>query len=346
MPIEFKKANYEFTYLDPRQDFTESPISLEARFDPLTGEVTNIYGSQFRSYLPGLSKTDLSLVVEKSLKLGCPFCPESIDQMTPRFPERFIKEGRIERGEARVFPNMMPYAPHCAIGLFSRQHFYELPDLPPRLLADGLAASLSYLTRVGEYDPAVRFANISWNHLPPSGGSIIHPHLQVLASYGPSNRHRELLRASREYFKENGTSYWGDLVAMEKEQGERYLGNTGRISWLTPFASRGRMLDVMAVFEGVETAHQLTQEVLEDFGTGMHSLFRYLDDRNMYSFNMSIYIGYQPDGGFWCHARVVPRTLFPPMDISDVSFLELLHDQPGALRSPEETCAEMRPFFS
>ncbi len=204
VPIEFKKANYEFTYLDPRQDFTESPISLEARFDPLTGEVTNIYGTQFRSYLPGLSKPDLSSVVEKSLELGCPFCPGNLDTMTPRFPERFWKEGRIEMREARVFPNMMPYAPYCAIGVFSSQHFYELPDISPGLLADGLAASVSYLSRVAEYDHTVRFANISWNHLPPSGGSIIHPHLQLLASYGPSNRHRELLRASREYRQQNG----------------------------------------------------------------------------------------------------------------------------------------------
>jgi galactose-1-phosphate uridylyltransferase len=346
VPIEFKKADYEFTYLDPRQDFTESPISLEARFDPLTGEVTNIYGTQFRSYLPGLTKPDLSALVEKSLQLGCPFCPGNLETMTPKFPERFWKEGRIELGEARVFPNMMPYAPYCAIGVFSSQHFYELPDLSPGLMANGLAAAVSYLSRVEEYDPAVRFANISWNHLPPSGGSIVHPHLQLLASYGPSNRHRELLRASREYRQQNGADYWADLVAAEKECGERYIGNSGGVSWLMPFAPRGRLLDVMAVFEGAETLHHLTPELLKDFATGLSSLFRYLDGENMYSFNMTVYIGYQADGGFWCHSRIVPRTVIPPMGMSDVSFLELLHDQPGTFRSPEEACAEMRPHFS
>lgn len=346
MSIEFKKGNYQFTYLDPQQNFAETPISLEARFDPLTGEVTNVYGTRFRTYLPGLTKPDLSAVVEKSLKLGCPFCPGNLEKMTPRFPERFWKESRIELGEARVFPNMMPYAPYCAIGVFSSRHFYELPDLSPELLPDGFAAAISYLSRVAEYDCSVRFANISWNHLPPSGGSIVHPHLQILASYGPSNRHRELLRASQEYRRQNCTSYWAELVATEKESGERYIGNTGGVCWLTPFAPRGRLLDVMAVFEGVESLHQLTPELLKDFGTGLNRVFSYLDESNMCSFNLTVYIGYQADGGFWCHSRIFPRTFLPPMGISDVSFLELLHDQPGTFHSPEEACAEMRPYFT
>lgn len=346
MPVEFKKANYQFTYLDPKQDFAESPISLEARFDPLTGEVSNIYGTQFRAYLPGLSKPDLSAVVAQSVQLGCPFCPENLEKMTPRFPERFWKGGRIEVGEARAFPNMMPYAPYCAIGLFSSRHFYELPELSPVLLEGGFSAAIRYLSRVTEYDPAVAFANISWNHLPPSGGSIVHPHLQVLASYGPSNRQRELLRASREYLQQNGTVFWADLVAREKELGERHIGNTGSVCWLTPFAPRGRLLDIMAVLEGVETFHEISQKVVQDFSLGLNRLFRYLDSRNMYSFNLSVYIGYRPAVGFWCHARILPRTLLPPMGISDISFLELLHDQPGTFRSPEEACGEAKPFFS
>ena len=341
MTIQFRKESYTFTYLDPRKNFEESPISLEVRFDPLLNRTTQVYGTQMRGYL-GLAQPDLKALVEKS-RQGCPFCPQNLEAVTPQFPPSFWPQGRIVLGEARVFPNMMPYAPYCAIGVFSTRHFYDLPDFTPPLLAHGLAAAQVYFKRVMEFDRRVRYAYLAWNHLPPSGGSIFHPHLQLLASYGPTNRHQEMLQASRRYLEETGQNFWSEFIHKERELGERYLGSRGRVHWLVPFAPKGRFVDVMAVCEGSEGLLEARDQ--EDLAWGLVRVFRYLHDQGFFSFNFSLSMCLQPGEPFFTQARIIPRATLGPMEVSDYSFLELLQDQPGTLKPPEETCRELKEYF-
>ncbi len=45
---------------------------------------------------------------------GCPFCPERVMEVTPRFRPEIHAEGRISHGEALLFPNLLSYWQHTA----------------------------------------------------------------------------------------------------------------------------------------------------------------------------------------------------------------------------------------
>ena len=52
--------------------------------------------------------------------------------------------------------------------------------------------------------------------MPPSGGSQLHPHMQVIHTRTPTNRQRRLLEAERAWHAEHGSAYLADLLAREK----------------------------------------------------------------------------------------------------------------------------------
>ena len=55
------------------------------------------------------------------------------------------------------------------------------------MIANSFSAAHDYLKKVIAQDPKTTYASINWNYLPPSGGSILHPHIHVLASEHPTN---------------------------------------------------------------------------------------------------------------------------------------------------------------
>lgn len=48
--------------------------------------------------------------------------------------------------------------------------------------------------------------------MPPSAGSIIHPHVQILVEREPLPMQSELLKKSEVYFEHNGQNYWEELT--------------------------------------------------------------------------------------------------------------------------------------
>ena len=96
MPIRWERYQKVTRYLDPRAGFTQTEIACEIRRDPLTGRsgrVAHVLG--FR-----LAPVDFAPIIEIS-KSGCPFCPERIFQVTPRFPEDIVPEAEAEEGRIR-----------------------------------------------------------------------------------------------------------------------------------------------------------------------------------------------------------------------------------------------------
>src|SRR5215831_15935759 len=101
MPIRFDRREKVARYLDPRTDYQEAAIACEVRRDPLTGRsgrIAHVLG--FR-----LMPVDFNQMIAES-RSGCPFCPDRIFALTPRFPSDIVAEGRIQRGQAVVFPNL------------------------------------------------------------------------------------------------------------------------------------------------------------------------------------------------------------------------------------------------
>jgi UDPglucose--hexose-1-phosphate uridylyltransferase len=222
----------------------------------------------------------------------------------------------------------------------------RLEEFTTDIVLDSLLAAQDYIKAVLRFDPEARYHFIAWNYMPASGGSLVHPHLQPNAGYYPTVFQRQLLDASERYREEKGTNYWSDLLEQEERGGERYIGRTGNARWLTAFAPRGRLSDIMAVFPGKASVAELTEDDLRDLTDGMLRVFRYLDSLNLLSFNMATYSGRDADS-FWTHVRITPRglLLYSPIETSDQFYYQVLHDENICILHPEAACQGLKELF-
>lgn len=341
MAVRFKKSVKEILLLDPTQGFEEKHLRFEVRIDPLTRRRTRIADLKFKLLKP----PDLETLVEKSISRGCPFCEGNLEKMTPKFPPRFVSGGRIEIDGAVVFPNAMPYDQNNALTIFSKQHFVPLSQFSDTLLVQGFVASQAFFKKVRAGNAKNKYFSINWNYMPPSGGSLVHPHLHLMADKDASDHHQMILRRAKRFWKKFKVNYWQDLLNEEKKRGERFLGETGKVSWLLHFAPRGMMFDVMGIFVDKSSLLELGREDFMDFSRGLQKIFLYLEKNNLFSFNLALFSGADEKEHFWTHARLIPRFTIPPVDTSDNSFIGLLHDEPLSIMKPEDVCLEMKAYF-
>ena len=130
--IEFEKREERAEFLDQREGYSRKSIPFEIRKDPLTGHISRILPFRRR-----LLETVLSLETIEASKKGCPFCPEQIESLTPKFVPEIAVEGRIRKGKATSFPNSFPYARHNWVVVLSEEHFYHLQQFTVEILRDG-----------------------------------------------------------------------------------------------------------------------------------------------------------------------------------------------------------------
>jgi galactose-1-phosphate uridylyltransferase len=339
MAIKFLKETCITKFLDPTSGFQPNERETEIRVDPLTGRTSRLIYFPIRA----LPKPDLKEIVERSSG-WCPFCPPTVESVTPKFPPDLFEDERIRQGAAMVFPNMYPYDTFSAVAVFSGEHFKPLADFAPDLLRDGFRASQRYLKSAKKADPAVAtYCSINWNYMPLSGGTIIHPHLQIISGKTATNYHRQLLDASGRYAAQHGRNYWEEFVEEERRRGERFIGRRGTVNWLASYAPKG-FVDISAIFEGVLTIQDITEPDWFDFSRGLSSAMEYLDSKGFWSFNMAIYSGVGEEH-FWTHAKLIPRAQLPPMNASDINYFNTLHDEVLSIFRPEDVCQEAKEFF-
>lgn len=344
-PIEFRSEILRPRILmrDSSGDLTEKTVPIEIRWDPLTGQTCRLLDYS----LDRILRPDLEGIVQRSLELGCPFCAPGVEEITPRFPAELVPEGVLRRGEAMVFPNARPYDIYSAIVVVSREHFVPLAEFTLETLFDALMVALAYLKRVQKVEPRAEHHFIAWNYMPPSGGSLIHPHIQCNIGYFPTFYQRQILDASLRYYEKTGANFWSDLIGQEKQVGQRYIAAGGNIHWLTSFAPRGRLPDVLAIFQGKASITEPSEDDLRDLAAGLLKVFRYLDKLNLVSFNLSTYSGTDANQ-FWAHVRVMPRSLllYSPIETSDQFYYHVMHDEGICLLPPETACESLKSYFT
>lgn len=340
MSVEFREETLQSRIVEEQSsgEMGESTYAFKLRFDPLTGQTCRLLAHRYR--LP--ERQDLSDLVQKSSE-SCPFCMPTVKQVTPRFPPDIVPEGAIELGESFTFPNARPYDVHSSITVISRDHFIALPDFTSEIVHNGLLASQDYLKRVEGVDPNAKYSSITWNYMPPSGGSVVHPHLQSNAGYFPTQYQKRILDNSQRYQKDNGTNFWSDLITQERKLGKRYIGSTGNVHWIASFAPKALLVDVQAIFEGKASITDLSNEDLKELADGLLKVFWYMDERNLQGFNLSLYSG-GDEKSFWAHARVISRSFYyySPITTSDRFFYHVLHDEEVCTLAPENVCEDLR----
>lgn len=340
MAVDLKRIVNKTIYHDPLKNFELNEATCETRYDPLTGQLVRIFPFRKISF----PHHDWTPYVEESKKRFCPFCPGILEKSTPRYPDQFLPGGRLKVGGAVLVPNLHPYELHTAVVVMTPQHYVPMQDISLEMMQDSFTAGIEFLQLAREKDPqGARYSSVNWNYMPYAGGSLIHPHLQVLAGVEPSTYDGQMVTGANEYLKNNGSNFWDDLLELEKN-GERYIGSTGAIEWLATFAPRA-LVDVTAVFPGGITPEDITAGWLQDFLKGFKKIINYYHSVNISAFNAALYFATREDSGFRTHARIVGRfTIFPVVG-SDVSHLQVLHNDPWTLHMPETLAGDLKEFF-
>jgi galactose-1-phosphate uridylyltransferase len=340
--IDFRIEKKLARLYDPRKDFALAEIESEVRYDPLTGESARI--CHFALKAP--PATEIGAIV--ALSQGqCPFCPERVETVTPRFPEDLVPGGRLRRGAAIVAPNLFPYDDVSAIAVLGRDHFVPMDQVPAQLVIDGLTAARDFM-RLAQKQVAggEGFGIVTWNYMPPAGATQVHPHMQVIVSRNPGNALRRSLESAARYRARSGRCYHADLVEAERTRGERWIGEAGAVAWLAPFTPTGLLGDVAAVFRERATVTDLSDADIADFARSLVRVLAALAARGLWSFNLCLMpapFGERPDR-HWLTAKLLPRIyLNPKLHVSDVAYLHLLLEERFAMVYPEEVAAALRP---
>jgi UDPglucose--hexose-1-phosphate uridylyltransferase len=318
-------------------------IATEIRTDPLTGRTARI--TQSRTSEPPIDFENppyRARVAESALT--CPFCPGRVVDATPRFVPEVIPGGRFVSGESILFPNLSPYGRHSAVSTFSPDHFIEIGAFTERLYMDNLSNARRYIGRIFEIDPAVTYAAVTQNYLPSSGGTLIHPHLQINLFATPTNYLRELAERSSEFYGRTGRPFWTELVAREEELGERFIARTGPVAWLAPFAPMGQK-EVWALFEGRSDYRELSDDDLAALSRGILAVERYWRDAGENGFNLGIYSVAGREESFRVFVRMLVRTRFVPYARNDRSYFEVILGESATDEFPEKIAADLKKYF-
>jgi galactose-1-phosphate uridylyltransferase len=340
--MEFKAQRKETVVLNPAKEMARRSIPSEIRQDPLTGRTARICHFMKLKW----EKPDFDKIVAGTEKT-CPFCAERVMQVTPCFPPDIIPEGRMTSDDMVLFPNIAPYDSLGAVATMGSQHYLPMTEIEPQRITKSFGLAMAFFRRLEDLGhPESVYHLINWNYMPPSGSSLIHTHLQVFATSSAPNLMREELTAAEAYTAQNSSNYWDDLVAHERQSGDRYLGRIGRTDWLLSYAPLGVAGDVLAVVEGVSGTLGLTDQDLADISDGLTRLMQAYDEMGVYSFNMNFFTGRLADGYARFHLLFSPRTFFnQALGTPDIGALRNLFNETLCMAFPEDINRMLKPRF-
>lgn len=329
---------------DPRHDFALADVESEIRYDPLTGESSRICHFS----LPAIPPPDIAAVVA-ARRATCPFCPGRVTTVTPRFPDTLVPGGRFQRGEAVVFPNLFPYDELSAVLVPGPEHLVDSGDVPESLVVSGLATARDFLAAtIPRLGADGLYGLVTWNHMPPAGGTQLHPHLQVVATTEPGNAIRRELAAESAWLSTHGRPFAEELLAAEEAAG-RVVGRTGDWTWVVPFAPSGVLGDCRAVLPGKGSVLDLTDGDVTAFAAGLRRALRGFASAGLWSFNLTFF----PDrtgersGRHSLSARLLPRLYLDPLlHVPDANYLHLLLGEHFSMAWPEEVADRLRREFT
>lgn len=328
---------------DPRKGFSLSNVESEIRYDPLTGESSRICHFS----LPTAAPADISAIA-LARRPGCPFCPGKVETITPRFPEELVLGGRFRRGEAVVFPNLFPYDELSAVLVPAALHDLAMGDVPESLVVSGVATARDFLAATLPRMAGDLFGIVTWNHMPPAGGTQLHPHMQVVATSEPGNAIRRELAAESAWMEAHGRPFAEDLLAAEEAAG-RVVGRTGGWTWYVPFAPTGVLGDCRAVIPGKSSVLALDDGDVADLAAGLRRALRGFAANGLWSFNLTFVPDRSSDrsGRHALSARLLPRLYIDPvLHTPDANYLHMLLGERFSMAWPEEVAERLRKAFS
>jgi len=345
--IVFESTESDVRFLNPMKGFAEDVQILQVRKDPLLGD-TSVLNPKFKNkaqiYFGSCDQELIDTLVEDSAK-NCFFCGESVAKSTPRFTPDFSSEGRIKVGEAYLFPNLFSIGAYHSVIRLCDAHFLKLSEFTPELIANAFLAARKFIRIAYEKDPSVAYAAVSANYLFPAGASLVHPHLQMLATPIPYSYQARIIDGCSKWQQDNATSYFRDLI-QEEQGGTRYVGQTGGWHWLTPFSPLGNN-EVMAVHENLDDLNDLSEDDINNLSAGISKVLCHYETLGHLSYNYALYSvrHEQGDGSFRALLKIITRQNLYPNYRNDDYFLQKLLQSELIITPPEELAEQLAKSF-
>ena len=319
---------------------------IEFRFDPLTNHQTRI--NPARAKRPKLAEIEVSLreIGEKG-KEKCPFCPERIEEKTPQFSPQICPEGRIRIGQTVIFPNLNPFAENQAVGVMSKDHFLDLDEFEEQMLEDNLIGSKNYILAVYQKKPEAIWPVWVWNYMPPSAGSMPHPHCQIWIESKETNGQKKIIERCLNYYGLKRKNFWSDLIEEEKKKGERFIAENDSLVLISSFAPRG-FNEIQFIFKDLSSISELTEEKIIDFASLLKKALIGYKEIGVGSFNLVSFSGPldKPDPRFyWLNFKLFSRPYPRGVYTSDTGPMERMYDTWVIDTLPEVTAERLRPFL-
>ena len=147
------------------------------------------------------------------------------------------------------------------------------------------------------------------NHMSPSGGSIVHPHAQVLVESEPLPVQQVVMKRSRDYFARIGREYWNHLLASERALGDRFVYENEYLGVVASYAPRG-FNELQFVFKHVDCLAGLDGSGVLSFVDCLSRALREYQELGVGSFNLVSFSG--PMGGVGEHWRLTMKLISRP----------------------------------
>lgn len=341
--LNFSRKILRFRILTPESGYQGEEQRIELRVDPLTGRRARI--NVFRG-MRGKQASWLEPPPEVEPPPECPFCPGNIERETPMFPEDIVKEGRLKMGNAVLFPNRYGFNEHHAIVVVTKKHYVPIGEFEAEDIRNAIWLSIRFLRRLASKCD-VLYAWINWNYMPPSGASIVHPHLQVTAEGSPSYALNEFLKKSLIYYRRKGRCYWLHLIETERRLNERFIGEDDYTVWLSSYAPTGNN-EVIALHPSVSSLGEMEEEHVRSLAEGVRRLLQAYGKIGVNSFNMSTYSEefHSKSKHFTLQFRFISRPRLASYYTNDKGFMEVLQLEPVFEQTPEATASLLKPFFT
>ena len=315
---------------------------IEYRFDSLTNEQCRINPQRAKRVKQAESGVELDKIIQRT-KEGCVFCPQLIEEKTPEFSQEISPEGRIKKGETIIFPNLNPFSENHAVGIITTEHFLPLNEFSEKQLTDNLVASINYIRRVYGNNKDAKFPIYIWNYMPPSAGSIIHPHVQLMIEREPLPQQKLLMDKSLEYFQQNKNNYWIDLIEAEREQGDRFIFEKDSLALITSFAPRG-FNEIQFIFPDISSFTDMTDTHIANLVRCLMTVLCGYQEMGIGSFNLVTYSGpiCKPLNYYCFNIKLISRPFPRCVYTNDTGAFERLYNVWVVDTLPEQLAEKMR----
>ena len=346
--MEFRKEIVTAEFLNPLRGFAHEAKSIEYRSDPLIGYSSRVSADRAKRVKQAQGGVvDVADIAARSAK-SCCFCPDNIDSDTTKFVPGFLPNdgGRITVGECTLFPNFHPFTEFHAVATLTYQHYLELDEFTPKMITDNIAAAREYIASVNRHCVDAVYPVWIWNHLPPSGASILHPHAQVSVERTPVSELETVLRKSKKYLRDNGVNFWQEFIDAEREIGERFIGENVSVAVIASFAPRGNR-EVQIISKRLSNLADFDKRHTRDFADAVVRVLRGYKAMGMNSFNLVTYSAAIGDRSehFRFSARIMSRPVFQPLYTNDAGSIERFYGISIIEALPEQVSAEIRKQF-